>query len=170
MKKQSFLAIISIFLLVWMVSVVFIMPLASATPIQCRMTADDYATEVLLNRDYVNYNLGSLKNAENVSGYNGKYIFKSFYGNNLYTILSEQQDINAENPSGEKFLSVRLQVPLDKIEENASYFRITSFRRFNNADLNNNAKGWAKVCSEKADSCVFEKDDTSITIEKKSGA
>ena len=65
---------------------------------------------------------------------------------------------------------MRLQVPLDKIEENASYFRITSFRRFNNADLNNNAKGWAKVCSEKADSCVFEKDDTSITIEKKSGA
>ena len=164
MKKQS---ILSISLLVW---VVFIISLASATPIQCRMTADDYAAEVLLNRDYVDYNIDSLKNAENILKYNGEYIFKSFYGNNLYTILSEQQNTNAENPSSEKFLSLRLQIPLDKIDENVSYFRITSFRRFNDADLNNNVHGWARVCNEKADSCVFEKDDTSITIEKKASA
>ena len=170
MKKQSLLTIISIFLSAWIVSVIFIMPFASAAPMQCRMTADDYATEVLLNRDYVDYNLDSLENAENISEYNGGYILKSFYGNNLYTILSEQQDISAENPSGEKFLSVRLQVPLEKIEENVSYFKITSFRRFNYADLNNNAEGWTKACNEKDDSCVFEKEDISLTIEKKDNA
>ena len=164
MKKQSFLTIISILLLAWIVLAV---SPASAAPIQCRMTVDDYATEVLLNRDYVDYNLDSLKNAENVSMYNGGYIFKSFYGNNLYTILSEQQNTNAESPSSERFLSVRLQIPLYRIEENVSYFKITSFRRFNDADLKGNVNGWVKACNEKIDSCVSEKDDISITIEKK---
>ena len=144
----------------------FIAYAASAAPIQCRMTADDYATEVLLNLDYVDYNLDSLKNADNVLKYNGKYAFKSFYGNNLYTILSEQEDTSAKNPSKKKLLSVRLQIPLSKVEENISYFRITSFKRFNYADLGSNAKGWIKVCNEKADSCVFEKEDISITIER----
>lgn len=148
----------------------FIAYAVSAAPIQCRMTADDYATEVLLNRDYVDYNLDSLKNADNVLKYNGKYAFKSFYGNNLYTITSEQEDTSAKNPSKKKLLSVRLQIPLSKVEENISYFRITSFRRFNYADLDSNVKGWIKACNEKADSCVFEKEDISITIEKKDNA
>lgn len=163
MKKD----LISIILLISFMVINFIAYAASAAPIQCRMTADDYATEALLNRDYVDYNLDSLKNAENILKYNGEYILKSFYGNNLYTILSEQEDASSKNPSKEKFLSVRLQIPLNKVEENISYLRITSFKRFSYAGLSNNAKGWVKVCDEKAGSCVFEKDDISITIEKK---
>ncbi|HLD37390.1 MAG TPA: hypothetical protein VJA86_02280 [Candidatus Nanoarchaeia archaeon] len=170
MKKKSFCsilpaqwAVIAMLILFSVISIALAAVPALGAPIQCRLTAENYAVEVFLNKDYVEYNLGSMNSSDSVLKLDNSYIFKSFYGNNLYTILSEQAAPGGSD--AERFLSVKLQLPVKKEERNVSYLRITSFKKFENADLSAELRGWAKVCSKELDSCTFEKGKISITIE-----
>lgn len=82
----------------------------------CVYPTDSFASEILLNKTDVSYNLTELKGSKNVISQKGAVIYRSHYNPDVAVILRE---INEGDPKG---FSVRLQVPTELV--NISYPQI----------------------------------------------
>jgi hypothetical protein len=70
---------------------------------------DPYATEALLNRDDITYNLEFMKAADNISARDGIFLYRSHYDDQLGVTL---EDIDHGNIL--KGLDIRIQMPLEE--------------------------------------------------------
>ncbi|MBD3184828.1 hypothetical protein GF312_21275 [Candidatus Poribacteria bacterium] len=74
----------------------------------CFNPTDIFATEVVLNKPGINYDLTLIKAADNVTSKDGTYSYRSHYDSRVAVILEE---INEGEPVNLKGLSVRVQIP-----------------------------------------------------------
>lgn len=118
MKKILATKIILLLTLLSMIIIQF----NNATALQCISSSDDYASEVVLNKPEVEYNLNYLANAKNVIFRDNKYTYVSHYNNNLLVIISEIKDDNYQK-SG---LSVKIQMPTISSKENVHVLNLIS--------------------------------------------
>ncbi len=79
----------------------------------CVNPTDSFASEVLLNKTGVSYNLTELKDSKNVTSQEGAVIYRSHYNPDVAVILREIKE------GDQKGFSVRLQVPTEFV--NISY-------------------------------------------------
>jgi len=140
----------------------------------CLESSDAYATEVVLNKPDINYNLNSLVNAQNVILKENKYFFLSHYNENLLVIISE---IKGDIAGGLPGLSVRVQIPVNKIREKIRYLKLVS------KSVNGKPKkefvgrssfgNWQMKCTEEEDSetkemiiseCIFTKEGMNLKV------
>lgn len=125
----------------------------------CINTADNYATEVLLNKKDTSYNIKLLDKADNLIIKDNKYVLQSVYNSNLALILEEQ----LSPLSG---LSVRLQIPVKSEEKNLPYFKFSLISSKENLSISNEEiyNGWEISCSKgnPPTQCEFNKEKTSI--------
>lgn len=103
---------------------------------------DAYATEVLLNRDDITYNLDLIGMAENVSVGDGMVLYRSHYDSRLGVTL---EAVNHEDIL--KGLSVRLQMPL---EEKLRY-TIHSIAEIKDANIDDPGEAFLKSLGYNAD-------------------
>ena len=80
----------------------------------CIKSSDDYATEVVLNKPDVEYNLNYLATAKNVILREGKYTFLSHSSDKILVIISE---IDEKLTGGRAGLSIKLQSPTKTKQE-----------------------------------------------------
>ena len=147
MKKIIFLTlIISIFL--------------SNFVISCTTSLDNFASEVLLNKNTIDSNLPILDNGDNVGNWQGAYVLQSQYNPNMTIILSQ-----AEEPFCDNCLSVRLQIPAKMETKEINYLSILSYSKSLTAINESNYEGWSITCENK-DQCYFKKDNVEIIINK----
>lgn len=92
---------------------VLILLLLSWNASACVNPTDSFASEVLLNKTGVSYNLTELKGSKNVTSQEGAVIYRSHYNPDVAVILGEI------NEGDQKGFSVRLQVPTELV--NISY-------------------------------------------------
>ncbi|MBM3234568.1 hypothetical protein FJZ19_05760 [Candidatus Pacearchaeota archaeon] len=141
-----FIAIISF-------SLLFVYPVSSV----CINSADDYASEIVLNKTKINYNYYNLANAKNIIKEGDKYILQSAYSQNLAVILEKD---NSD-------LSVRIQMPVKIVKKQIPYFKFST--TLSNIKINISEKeynGWKINCLSgiPIPQCEFDKDKTSITL------
>jgi hypothetical protein len=145
----------------FMVLICFSLTFISFASASCINTADSYASEVLLNKPGIDFNLNSLNNAQNVILSGDKYILQSSYSSSLALILEKQSSS----------LSVRLQMPVTSQEENLPYlkFSMTSNKVLNLSE--NNYNNWKISCTNDnpQSECEFTKGKTDILASLVSG-
>ena len=105
-----------IYALLVFIMVALTLLLLSGGATACVNPTDSFASEVLLNKTGVSYNLTELKGSKNVISQEGAVIYRSHYNPDVAVILREI------NEGDQKGFSVRLQVPTELV--NISYPQI----------------------------------------------
>jgi len=86
----------------------------------CINPTDSFAVEILLNKPDITYNLEKFSKANNIQEIEDRIICQSQYSKNLAAILSKQEYEN------KKYLSLRLQIPVETTTEKTPYFNFIS--------------------------------------------
>ena len=185
------------------VSTILIILILSNTAFACVNPTDSFATEVLLNKPGVSYNLSGIIESdnvivktrevpvelsdtpepqmvvidENVTTADSKpvetiteldaIIYRSHHNPDVAVILSEDQiPINGEW-NGDRYLSVKIQVPTKKVHRGMPFVEIELTGNTSIADLDLNAStdlGWKVTEYERKDACMLEKNNIRINV------
>lgn len=124
----------------------------------CINSLDSYAVEILFNKENMSYDLSQLLFMKNVEVKNSEYIMQSQYSKNLASIVKE------ENVSGNKFFSLRLQLPAKEITEKKDTFSLISLISGKKMNISHFGKynGW-KIVKE-GSSYILRKDNILIYV------
>jgi len=128
----------------------------------CTNSADDYAVEVLLNKEGISYNTDLLNSAQNVVIDKNKYILQSEYNPSLALILEKPQSPLAG-------LSVRIQIPVKSDTKTVPYlkFSTTSSKslNFTGEEVYN---GWGVSCIDgnPVQQCEFVKQNLDVFADR----
>ncbi len=146
---------------------VLILLLLSGNAGACANPTDSFASEVLLNKAGVVYNLTDIKNSKNITLQNDTVIYRSHYNPEIAVILSVNKPFTEQ-------LSIKLQIPVKQVQMKFPVVNIKSVGTVDVASLNTNAAkelGWNVKVSGKAflgnvtrDSYSLEKGDIRISL------
>ncbi len=133
----------------------------------CANPTDSFASEILLNKAGVIYDLTDIKNSKNITLQNDTVIYRSHYNPEVAVVLSVNEPFN-------KQLSIKLQVPVTQVQMKLPVVNIKAVETVDVASLNADAAkelGWNVKVSGKAflgnvtrDSYSLEKRDISISL------
>lgn len=154
--KRTILPFFQVFLVFLFSSSVY----SLGSNLACIRPIDNYATEVILNRPDITYNLNPLRNADNVIIKDNQHIFLSHYSSQLSVILSEKSE------KSDFALSVKLQAPVKLLNKRIPYLIISSTlnKKIDTDTIINNVHGWIRECEEKTKKCSFKKENISVTF------
>ncbi|MEM3405822.1 MAG: hypothetical protein QW117_02535 [Candidatus Pacearchaeota archaeon] len=128
----------------------------------CINSLDDYAIEILFNKQDITKDLSLLENAKNVNYINGNFIFKSSVSDNIALILKK-----VSYPFCYDCLSLRIQVPVNKTSEEVSFFEFSTVLKNKSLSFNesifNNASSWDYECF--LNFCSFYKENLFIYLD-----
>lgn len=146
---------------------VLILLLLSGKAVACANPTDSFASEVLLNKAGVVYDLTDIKNSKNITLQNDTVIYRSHYNPEVAVVLSVNKPFN-------KQLSIKLQIPVKQVQMKLPVVNIKAVGTVDIALLNVDAAkelGWNVKVSGKAflgnvtrDSYSLEKGDISISL------
>lgn len=152
--------------LMFILSVLILLLLSDRTA-ACANPTDSFASEVLLNKAGVVYDLTDIKNSKNITLQNDTVIYRSHYNPEVAVVLSVNKPFN-------KQLSIKLQIPVKQVQMKLPVVNIKAVGTVDVASLNANAAkelGWNVKVSGKAflgnvtrDSYSLEKGDIHISL------
>lgn len=153
--------------LLGLIPVALILLLLSESALACANPTDSFASEVLLNKAGIVYDLTDIKNSKNITLQNDTVIYRSHYNPEVAVVLSVNKPFN-------KQLSIKLQIPVKLVQMKLPVVNIKGVGTVDIALLNVDAAkelGWNVKVSGKAflgnvtrDSYSLEKGDIHISL------
>jgi hypothetical protein len=142
-------------LIILTISLIFMINLSYA---ECISSLDDYAIEVLLNKEDISHNISLLKNAENVNYINGEYLLQSASSPDMAVVIKEVSE-----PFCKDCISLKIQIPVNRTTKEISYLEFSSTIKNKNMNILQDISDWSYNCL--GSSCSFYKNNTIISID-----